>query len=141
MLKQVQDDVVFSEAPHSKTVMLNLFQHPSSGKFGFGMEKQPCVYILASARHGTLYIGVTSDLIDRLYQHRTGATPGFTSRYDVYHLVRYELFGDMEGAILREKQLKRWRRQWKINLIEGDNPEWVDLAPGLGLLPMMRDGC
>ncbi|WP_221714999.1 GIY-YIG nuclease family protein [Sphingobium xanthum] len=105
------------------------------------MEKQPCVYILASARHGTLYIGVTSDLIGRLYQHRTGAVPGFTSRHGVHHLVRYELFGAMEGAILREKQLKRWHRQWKINLIESDNPEWVDLAIGLGFPAAGPNGC
>jgi putative endonuclease len=105
------------------------------------MEKQPCVYILASARHGTLYIGVTSDLIGRLYQHRTGAVPGFTSRYGVHRLIRYELFGDMEGAILREKQLKRWHRQWKINLIESDNPGWVDLAVGLGFPKVDPNGC
>ncbi len=105
------------------------------------MEKQPCVYILTSGRYGTLYVGVTSDLIARLYQHRTGSIPGFTSRYGVHSLVRYELFGDMESAILREKQLKRWHRQWKINLIEGDNPQWIDLAPELGLPPLARDEC
>ena len=100
------------------------------------MERQPCVYILASKRYGTLYIGVTSGLLGRLYQHRAGTVPGFTSRYAVHSLVRYELFGDMERAILREKQLKRWHRQWKINLIESENPQWLDLAPGLGLLPL-----
>ncbi|HZV19856.1 MAG TPA: GIY-YIG nuclease family protein [Sphingobium sp.] len=105
------------------------------------MEKQPCVYILASERNGTLYIGVTSDLIKRLHQHRTDVVPGFTSRYGVHRLVRYELLDTMEGAILREKQLKRWHRQWKINLIEGDNPDWVDLAPGLGVPAVGRDGC
>lgn len=105
------------------------------------MEKQPCVYILASERNGTLYIGVTSDLIKRLHQHRTDVVPGFTSRYGVHRLVRYELLSTMEGAILREKQLKRWHRQWKINLIEGDNPDWVDLAPGLGVPAVGRDGC
>ena len=97
--------------------------------------------MLASKPYGTLYIGVTSDLVTRLYQHRTHAVPGFTSRYSVYPLVRYELFGTMESAILREKQLKRWHRQWKINLIESDNPHWVDLAPSLGLEPLRRDGC
>ena len=98
--------------------------------------KQPCVYILASGPYGTLYTGVTSDLIARLYQHRTGAVKGFTPRYKVYRLVRFEFFATMPEAIAREKQLKRWHRQWKINLIESENPQWVDLAPGLGLPPI-----
>ncbi len=116
--------------------MLNLFQHPSPVMLSFmPIERTPCVYILASKPYGTLYIGVTSDLIARLWQHRNGAIEGFTSRYDVYHLVRYEMFGDMESAILREKQLKRWHRQWKINLIESENPDWHDLAIGLGFDP------
>ena len=97
--------------------------------------KQPCVYILASGRNGTLYIGVTSNLLVRLYQHRTGAVPGFTSRYGVVLLVWYELCPDMPIAIAREKQLKRWHREWKLNLIERDNPDWRDLAIGLGLPP------
>lgn len=105
------------------------------------IEKQPCVYILASKAYGTLYVGVTSDLTARMYQHRTRALPGFTLRYSVHMLVRYEMFGEMERAILREKQLKRWHRQWKINLIESDNPNWADLAPSLGLEPLRRDGC
>ena len=105
------------------------------------MEKQPCVYILASERHGTLYVGVTSNLVSRLYQHRTGIVPGFTSRYGVHLLVRYELFGTMEHAILREKQLKRWHRQWKINLIESENPDWVDLAHALRVPSVGQDGC
>ena len=96
-------------------------------------ERQPCAYILASKPYGTLYIGVTSDLVGRLWQHRNGVFPGFTQRYHVHRLVRFELFGDMERAILREKQLKRWHRQWKINLIESENADWHDLAPGLGL--------
>ena len=98
--------------------------------------KQPCVYILASKPYGTLYIGVTSQLIARLYQHRTGQVPGFTSEYGVHQLVRFEFFEDMASAIAREKQLKRWHRQWKINLIESENLQWVDLAPGLGLPPL-----
>jgi putative endonuclease len=100
------------------------------------VEKQPCAYMLASQPYGTLYIGVTSDLIARLWQHRSGEVKGFTSRYGVHRLVRFELFGTMGGAIEREKQLKRWHRQWKINLIESDNPDWHDLAPGLGLPPI-----
>jgi putative endonuclease len=98
--------------------------------------KQPCVYILASREYGTLYIGVTSDLIGRLYQHRTGKVKGFTSKYRVFRLVRFEQFETMYEAISREKQLKRWHRQWKINLIESQNPDWHDLAPGLGLPPL-----
>ena len=95
--------------------------------------KQPCVYILSSQTRGTLYIGVTSNLVARIWQHRNGATRGFTSRYRVYRLVRFEMFDDMERAIAREKQLKNWHRQWKINLIEESNPHWADLAVGLGL--------
>jgi len=96
------------------------------------MGRQPCVYILASAYLGTLYIGVTSSLSARLDQHRSGSK-GFTSRYKVFRLVRYELFADMPAAIAREKQLKAWHREWKCNLIERDNPEWNELAPALGL--------
>jgi putative endonuclease len=99
--------------------------------------KQPCVYLLASQEYGTLYIGVTSDLIARLHQHRTGQVKGFTSKYGVYRLVRFELLETMYEAISREKQLKRWHRKWKINLIESENPQWVDLAPGLGLPPLL----
>lgn len=99
-------------------------------------ERQPCVYILASQPYGTLYIGVTSNLIRRLWQHRNDVLPGFTAAHQVHMLVRFEMFGDMERAILREKQLKRWHRQWKINLIQSENPQWVDLAAGLGLPPV-----
>ena len=95
--------------------------------------KQPCAYILASREYGTLYVGVTSNLIARLWQHRSGEGKGFTSRYTVYRLVRFELFETMYEAVSREKQLKRWHRQWKINLIESENPKWIDLAPSLGL--------
>ncbi len=96
------------------------------------MERQPCVYVLASGGVGTIYIGVTSDLIARLHQHRAGTVPGFASKYGVDRLVRFEQFGTMELAIAREKQLKRWRREWKLNLIESENPDWLDLAVGLG---------
>ena len=104
------------------------------------IERNPCVYILASGHYGTLYIGVTSDLMGRLWQHRNATTPGFTSRYGVYRLVHFEMFGDMERAIAREKQLKNWRREWKINLINGENPEWRDLAVGLGFEPLAPRG-
>ncbi|WBH17269.1 GIY-YIG nuclease family protein [Sphingomonas radiodurans] len=98
--------------------------------------KQPCVYILASKRMGTLYIGVTSDLLARLWQHRSGTVPGFTAQHGVHRLVFYEMFADMPTAIAREKQLKRWHREWKINLIERDNPDWRDLAVALGMEPL-----
>ena len=109
------------------------------------IERNPCVYILASGHYGTLYIGVTSDLMQRLCAaSRTACLPGFTSRYSVHRLVHFEMFGDMEHAIAREKQLKNWRRQWKINLINAENPEWRDLAVGLGFEPLAprerRDG-
>ena len=96
------------------------------------MERQPCVYILANGRHGTLYIGVTSNLLARLHQHREGLIPGFTSRYGVHRLVWYEMADTMESAIRREKQLKKWNRDWKLRLIEERNPEWFDLAIALG---------
>ncbi|MGV3569785.1 MAG: GIY-YIG nuclease family protein [Ramlibacter sp.] len=91
------------------------------------MEKHPAVYILASGRNGTLYIGVTSDLVQRVWQHREDLAEGFTQRYGVHRLVHYEQFGTMELAIQREKRLKKWDRQWKLRLIEEANPEWVDL--------------
>jgi len=89
------------------------------------------VYILASRKHGTLYVGVTSDLSGRVYEHRAGITPGFTTKYAVHHLVYFETFGTIDEAISREKRLKRWRRDWKINLIERSNPGWVDLYEGI----------
>jgi putative endonuclease len=104
------------------------------------LERSPCVYILASGHYGTLYIGVTSDLMGRLWQHRNNALPGFTSRYGVYRLVYFEMFDEMDYAIAREKQLKNWRRQWKINQINERNPGWRDLAVGLGFEPMAPRG-
>jgi putative endonuclease len=85
------------------------------------------VYLLASGKHGTLYLGVTSDLVRRIYEHGTKAVPGFTSRYRVNRLVWFECYDDPVSAITREKQIKRWRRDWKIALIEQDNPDWLDL--------------
>src|SRR5262245_35324959 len=89
--------------------------------------KCPCVYILASRRNGTLYIGVTSDLPNRVSLHKQDLIGGFTKKYRVHLLVYYEMHPTMEAAIRREKQLKEWRRLWKIRLIENMNPEWVDL--------------
>ena len=92
-----------------------------------GQPRLPCVYILASERNGTLYVGVTSDLPGRVYQHKARLSPGFTSRYGVSDLVWYEPHETMESAIAREKALKNWRRSWKIRLIEESNPLWADL--------------
>ena len=85
------------------------------------------VCLLASGKHGTLYLGVTSDLVRRIYEHRTKAVPGFTSRYGVNRLVWFECYDNPVSAITREKQIKKWRRDWKIALIEQDNPDWLDL--------------
>lgn len=93
------------------------------------MSKQPAVYILASKKNGTLYIGVTSDLVKRIWQHKNDMVEGFTSRYRVHHLVWYEQHESMESAIEREKRLKEWKRAWKLRLIESSNPEWKDLYP------------
>jgi putative endonuclease len=103
------------------------------------MEKQPCVYILASRPNGTLYIGVTSNLIGRVYQHRQKLIAGFTQRYGISDLVWYEVHQQMESAILREKQLKNWSRVAKKRLIEMGNPTWKDLSPDIGL-PSMAAG-
>jgi putative endonuclease len=96
-------------------------------------EFAPCVYILASKRNGTLYTGVTSNLLARIYQHRIGAVPGFTREYGVKLLVWFEQHATMESAILREKRIKKWNRAWKLALIETGNPDWRDLAMELGL--------
>ena len=88
---------------------------------------RPAIYIMASAKKGTLYIGVTSNLIHRVWQHKEGVCEGFTKKYAVKQLVYYELHETIESAILRERQLKKWHRQWKLNLIHGLNPNWYDL--------------
>lgn len=95
-------------------------------------SKQPCVYLLASGRNGTLYVGVTSDLVKRTWQHKQHFVEGFTRRYGVDRLVWYEFHQSMESAILREKRLKKWKRAWKIRLIEESNPNWRDLYERIG---------
>jgi putative endonuclease len=87
------------------------------------------VYLLASRKQGTLYLGVTKDLVRRTYQHKNKLLPGFTSRYDVRRLVWFEIYDDPRTAIEREKEIKKWKRQWKIDLIEKENPDWKDLYP------------
>jgi putative endonuclease len=103
---------------------------------GNDVDRQPAVYILASWRNGTLYIGLTSNLMARIVQHRAGSFGGFTRIYGVKRLVWFEMADTMEGVIAREKQLKNWHRAWKIELIEADNPTWRDLAEDWGFDPL-----
>ncbi len=97
---------------------------------------QPCVYLLASKRNGTLYAGVTSNLVARIHQHRAGLVGGFSRQYGVKLLVWFELHPTMDSAITREKRIKKWNRAWKLELIEAVNPEWRDLAEELGFAPL-----
>jgi putative endonuclease len=94
----------------------------------FRKMKQPCVYMLASKRNGTIYIGVTSNLVKRLYEHQSGAVENFTKKHGVHSLVWYVVYENMESAIVREKQMKKWNRTWKLRLIEEGNPGWSDLS-------------
>jgi len=96
----------------------------------------PTVYILSSKRNGTLYIGVTSDLVGRIFKHRNGLLGGFTRQYSVRQLVWFEQHSTMENAITREKRIKKWNRAWKLQLIESENPDWRDLAEDFGLDPL-----
>jgi len=103
------------------------------------------VYMLASKPQGTLYVGVTNDLMRRVYEHREGLLPGFTEKHGVKMLVWYNAYGDINDAIALEKRIKRWRRDWKKNLIERDNPHWIDLYPALSnagsrTAPLARPG-
>ena len=91
------------------------------------VNKQPAVYILANKRNGTLYVGVTSNLVQRMWEHKNNMVEGFTKRYMVKQLVWYELHESMESAIMREKRIKNWKRAWKLELIESKNPDWLDL--------------
>ena len=95
------------------------------------MEAQPCVYILASKRNGTLYIGATRFPAQRIWQHKHGLVRGFTKKYQVHLLVYVEFHDTMPGAIVRERQIKEWKRAWKIELIQSVNPEWRDLYDGI----------
>ena len=95
------------------------------------IEKRPCVYILASQRNGTLYVGVTSDLARRVWEHKEGTMEGFTKDYGVHNLVFYEFHETMNDALTRERRIKKWRRQGKLDLIEQDNPQWRDLYQDL----------
>jgi putative endonuclease len=97
---------------------------------------QPTVYLLASGRNGTLYTGVTSNLIQRIHQHREGTFGGFTAKHTIHRLVWFEQHATMEHAITREKRLKKWERAWKLNLFEQENPTWRDLAEDFGFPPL-----
>jgi putative endonuclease len=101
------------------------------------MERDPAVYIMASGFHGTVYTGVTSNLLQRIHQHRTAALAGFTAEYGCKRLVWFEMCGTMEAAIGREKRLKDWHRAWKVTLIEKENPIWRDLAEDFGFEPLI----
>jgi putative endonuclease len=107
-------------------------RHPSaSWDPAFSAVKQPCVYILASGYNGTLYVGVTSDIVKRVWEHKNDAVAGFTKQYRIHDLVWFEQHLTMASAILREKAIKAWKRGWKIELIETANPTWHDLYPEL----------
>ncbi|MGR5135875.1 GIY-YIG nuclease family protein [Vibrio jasicida] len=95
------------------------------------MDKTPCVYILTSKNNSVLYIGVTNQLAQRIWQHKNGVVEGFTKKYHVHKLVYFELFEDMVTAINREKQLKQWKREWKLDLVRKTNPDFLDLSNGL----------
>lgn len=101
---------------------------------------QPTVYLLASAFNGTLYLGVTSHLLQRIAQHREGMFEGFSAKYQVHRLAWFEQHATMEHAILREKRIKKWRRAWKIELIECGNPTWRDLAEDFGFTRLSQNG-
>ena len=102
------------------------FRRPTESRES--MSKQPCVYILASRRNGTIYVGVTSNLGKRIWEHKNDVVEGFTKKYKVHMLVWFESHETMESAIIREKAIKEWRRCWKVDLIEINNPEWQDMS-------------
>ncbi len=104
---------------------------PTSSCKALCVKKNYYVYILTSQKYGTLYIGVTSNLTQRVYQHQENLVDSFTKKYHIHQLVYFEIHTDIHQALLREKQMKKWNRQWKINLIELHNPQWLNLANGL----------
>ena len=104
------------------------------------MLKTFFVYILASKRNGTLYIGLTNDLVRRSYEHKNKVHKGFTKAYNVHMLIYHEVFGDISAAIEREKQLKKWNRRWKLQLIEKHNPKWEDLYDEDGTISELPKG-
>jgi len=119
--------------------MPDLFRHPPFGNLGGMRERTPCVYIFSNGFNGALYTGVTSNLVGRMMQHRDGTFDGFTKRHNSKLLMWYEVADTMEVVIASEKRIQKWRREWKLNLIERENPNWDDLAPALGLEPLPPD--
>lgn len=117
------------ENPNNRQAIPSFRRRPESIGTGMeaGMERQPCVYLLASKHNGTLYAGVTSNLIKRIWEHKQHSIEGFTKKYGVDRLVWYEMHETMDSAILREKAIKNWKRSWKIKVIDALNPEWLDL--------------
>jgi len=116
--------------------MPDLFRHPQFGILIVMRERIPCVYILFNGFNGALYTGATSNLVGRIMQHRDGTFDGFTKRHNIKLLMWYEVGDTMEAVIAAEKRIQKWRRAWKMNLIERENPNWEDLAPSLGLEPL-----
>ena len=112
---------------HDLTIRLVVPAKAGTQRTGDMSEKKPCVYTLGSKRNGTLYVGVTSDLVKRAWEHRNDVVEGFTEKYRVHALVWYEIHETMESAIAREKAMKEWKRAWKVRRIEETNPEWKDL--------------
>ena len=112
---------------------------PAKAGIQCNMKREYYVYILASRRNGTLYVGVTNDLARRVFQHQLGFHDGFTKKYKVHWLVYYETFDDIREAIQREKRLKKWNRSWKIALIEKENPTWEDICAGNPGFPLSRE--
>jgi putative endonuclease len=142
-LRERRPSAPFSFAANTANKKASSFprrREPISGSFDMAGDFEPTVYILASHRNGTLYVGVTANLLARLHQHREGLIDGFTKDYGVTRLVWFEQHATMDSAILREKRLKKWNRAWKLRLIEEVNPDWDDLAVGLGFarLPSRR---
>jgi putative endonuclease len=117
--------------------MPDLIRHPPCSTIVL-MERDPIVYIMASGFHGTIYTGVTSNLLQRIYQHREGIFDGFTAEHGCKRLVWFEPHSAMEAAIIREKRVKRWLRPWKVELIEKDNPTWRDIAEDFGFEPLIK---
>ena len=113
---------------HPRGELFSLFR---SAEYNRGMNASYCVYIMTNQKNGTLYIGVTNNLIRRVNEHKQSKVEGFTKQHSLHMLVHYEIFSSPLDAIKREKQLKEWKREWKMNLIERQNPLWVDLYNSL----------
>jgi putative endonuclease len=118
---------IFSNNSELRSILHQARHSRAGGNPVESLLMQPAVYILASQRNGTLYIGVTSDLVKRIWEHKNNPVEGFTKRYGVHSLVYFELHTDMLAAVAREKQIKKWNRAWKLKLIEKVNPDWLDL--------------